>query len=389
MTSVTPFKIPLCEKEVADLKVRLGRLRWPDPLPGSPWQCGVNGGYLRSFCEYWRDSYDWPAQVARLNKIPQFSVPIDGVPITFWHIKGIPTGPPAIPLILLHGWPGSQIEFEAVIGPLSDPAALGATSELAFDVVVPSIPGFGFSGKPQDMGWNADRIADALNSLMTDVLGYRNYGVQGGDWGTLIGTRMALRHPANLIGFHLNMPSALPPPGAPPDPARLANWEMLTGYLHLQSTKPDTVTYGQSDSPLALAAWILDKFYTWGDCDGDIESAFSRDTLITNLMYYWLPNSAASAARIYYESARMTPPLFQAGRVTVPTGIAAFPKEPYRSPRSWLEPAFEIVHWTDLKSGGHFPALERPESLINDIRKFFKTVGGSDDASHRRLHPDN
>lgn len=377
MASVSPFTIPVYAEEVVDLKTRLGRLRWPDPLPGTPWQCGADVAYLQSFCAYWRDSYDWPTHVARLNKIPQFSTTVDGVSITFWHVKGNSKNGRPKPLLLLHGWPGSQIEFEGLIGPLTDPEAHGAAAAPAFDVVVPAIPGFGFGGKPTEMGWNANRMADAFNTLMADVLGYRKYGVQGGDWGMLIGGRVCLRHPENVIGFHLNMPSALPPPGTPADPARLAQREMLTGYLHLQSTKPDTVTLGQSDSPLALASWILDKFYTWGDCNGDIESAFSRDTLITNLMYYWLPNTAASAARIYYESARMTPALFQNDKIIVPTGVAAFPKEPYLAPRAWVEKLYEIVHWTDMESGGHFPALERPAWLINDIRKFFNMISGA------------
>jgi pimeloyl-ACP methyl ester carboxylesterase len=206
---------------------------------------------------------------------------------------------------------------------------------------------------------------------MTEVLGYPRYGVQGGDWGALIGTRMAHRHGPSLIGLHLNMAVAAPPPGTQVAAQTQARMQKETGYLPLQNTKPDTVAMGLTDSPLGLAAWILEKFRAWSDCHGTIESVISRDTLITNLMYYWLPNSAGSAARIYYESANMVPPLLQTGRIDVPTGIAAFPKEPYSAPRSWLEPAYSIVHWTDMPCGGHFPALEQPELLIADIRTFF------------------
>jgi pimeloyl-ACP methyl ester carboxylesterase len=374
MSLVAPFAIPAFEEEVAELKLRLGRLRWPSVLPGRPWQCGADVEYLRAFCAYWKDSYDWAAHRARLNEIPQFVAPVDGLRIAFWHIKAGSTTRPAVPLLLLHGWPGSQVEFERLVGPLTHTGENALANEPVFDLVVPALPGFGFAGKPSETGWHADRMADAFHALMHDVLGYRAYGVQGGDWGSLIGTRMAHRHPASIVGLHLNMPLAVPPAGTAANPAAQAELERQTGYLHLQNTKPDTVAVGLSDSPLALAAWVLEKFHAWSDCNGDLESAFSRDTLITNLMFYWLPNAAASAARLYYETARMVPPLLGIGKIAVPTGIAAFPKEPYRLPREWLEPAYQIVHWTDMPSGGHFPALERPDSLVRDIRKFFGSV---------------
>jgi epoxide hydrolase len=376
MTVVTPFTLPMFDAEIADLKMRLTRLRWPENLPGAPWLCGVDVDYMKDFCAYWRDRYVWSEHAARLNKIPQFSAVVDGVRLTFWHVKAKSGSHAAVPLLLIHGWPGSQIEFEALVGPLTDPEAHGASGP-AFDIVVPAIPGFGFGGKPAEPGWNPDRIADAFHALMVDVLGYRKFGIQGGDYGTLIGTRLCLRHAAAVTGFHLNMPTALPPPGTPPDAALAARSEQLTAYRILQRTKPDMLTVGQSDSPIALAAWTLDKFYTWSDCGGDVESAFSRDTLITNIMYYWLPNSVGSAARLYYESAQMKPPLFHGGRVTVPTGVAAFPREPFLSPRSWVEVAFTIVRWTDMESGGHFPALERPALLVEDVRAFFNDVIGA------------
>jgi epoxide hydrolase len=371
MRQVTPVTLDLFEAEVADLRARLARLRWPAALPRNGWQAGADIEYLREFCEYWRVGYDWPAQVARLNRIPQYCATVDGIQLAFWHVRATSTLRRGPPLLLLHGWPGSQIEYENLIGPLCSPEQHGAPGEPAFDVVVPALPGFGFSGKPAEPGWHADRMADAFHVLMKDVLGYARYGIQGGDWGSLIGTRMGFRHASDITGLHLNMPLALPPPGTPPDPAAMAERERQTGYLHLQNTKPDTVTIGHSDSPLALAAWVLEKFHAWSDCNGDLDSTFSRDTLITNLMYYWLPNASASAARAYFETAHMVPPLLGIGKVTVPTGVAAFPKEPYRTPRSWLESAYNIVHWTDMASGGHFPALERPEWLLRDIRKFF------------------
>jgi microsomal epoxide hydrolase len=272
--------------------------------------------------------------------------------------------------LLLHGWPVSIFEFVELIDPLTDPESHGG--DPAFDVVIPLMPGFGFSGKPKVAGWHADRVAGAFHALMNDRLGYPRYGVHGGDWGTIVGSRLACAYPSSLIGLHINMPFAYPPDTNDPAVSRF-NASMLpeTGYLHVQNTKPDALTIAQTDSPAGLAAWILEKFRTWSNCRGDVFGTFSKDSLLTNLMFYWAPNSVASAARCYYESAALDPPLFLHPRVTVPTGIAAFPKEPYLVPREWLEPRFNIVSWSNMPRGGHFAALEQPHLLVEDIRRFF------------------
>jgi microsomal epoxide hydrolase len=270
-------------------------------------------------------------------------------------------------LLLIHGWPGSIFEFLETIGPLTDPAAHGGDPNDAFDVVIPALPGFGFGGKPEIRGWGVGRIAAAFDTLMREHLDYERYGAQGGDWGTVVCGRLGLDHPESLVGIHVNMPYASPPEGES-DPFGYQE----DGYFHVQSTKPDTVTAAQADSPAGLAAWIVEKFRAWGACDRDVESAFSKDTLLTNLMFYWAPNSTASAARIYYEAFRDTPRPFRHEQVRVPTGVARFPGEPIAVPRAWLEPLYTIVHWTDMPRGGHFAALEAPDLLVDDVRAFFR-----------------
>jgi epoxide hydrolase len=368
------YRIDVPDAVLTDLRRRLDQTRWPEPIPGAGWKYGADTDEVRAFCDYWAHEYDWRTHEARLNRIPQFLVNVDGVDIHFFQVRA--RSQAVAPLLLLHGWPGSSFEFAELIEPLSDPEHHGGGP--AFDLVIPSMPGFGFSGKPREAGWHADRVATAYHELMTRHLGYRRFGVQGGDWGSIVGTRMAHLFPESLRALHINMPTARPPADADPGEARrfATFMQAETGYLHLQSTKPDALTLALADSPAGLAAWILEKFRTWSDCRGDLLSAFSKDTLLTNLMFYWAPNSIASATRIYYESAQLDPPWFLHPRIMVPTGVAAFPKEPYRVPRSWVEPRFNIVWWTDMPAGGHFPALEQPQLLLEDIRKFF-TVGAA------------
>jgi len=364
----TDYRIAVPAPVLEDLKYRLSRTRWADTMRGSGWKYGADVGQVRELCEYWRTTYNWREHEDRLNQIPQFQARVDGVEIHFFHVRA--RKPALMPLLLLHGWPGSVYEFAGLIEPLTNPDSDGW--EPAFDVVIPSMPGFGFSGKPQEGGWNADRIAAAFHTLMRQVLGYSRFGVQGGDWGTIVGSRLASAYPDTLLGLHINMPFAYPRNPSAEESAKF-NALMLaeTGYMHLQNTKPDALTIAQADSPAGLAAWILEKFRSWSDCSGDVFSAFSKDDLITNLMFYWAPNSIASAARAYFESAALDPPLFQHARVSVPTGVAAFPKEPYRVPRDWVEPLFNIVSWTDMPRGGHFPALEQPGLLVDDVQRFF------------------
>ena len=274
-----------------------------------------------------------------------------------------------------------MFEFLHLIGPLTDPAAHGGDPADAFDVVIPSIPGFGWSGKPAERGWGPSRIAAALDRLMTAELGYERYGAQGGDWGAIISTRLGAAHADNLSGIHLNMALAGPPdPPTEADEAGLASRRAFqareTGYSNVQSTKPQSLGIAQADSPAGIAAWITEKFRTWSDCNGDVESRYSKDTLLTNIMFYWAPNSIASAARIYYEARAegvggRVPPV---ERVAVPTGFAAFPGEIIQAPRHWVEAAYNLVHYTEMPAGGHFAALEEPDHLLRDIRAFFRQV---------------
>ncbi len=374
-----PFRIDVPDSVLDDLRERLARTRWPDAIPGTGWDYGADVAYVRELCDYWRDRYDWRHHEAALNAWPQFLCEVDGVDIHFWHVRG--DGPDPHPLLLTHGWPGSMFEFLELIGPLTDPAAHGGDPVDAFDVVVPSIPGFGWSGKPRDRGWGPTRIAAAFDRLMTAELGYERYGVQGGDWGAIIGSRMGVTHADSLSGLHINLAVA-GPPASPTDEdepgiASRRAWQAReTGYSNVQGTKPQSLGIAQADSPAGIAAWIAEKFRTWSDCDGDLESRFQKDTLLTNTMFYWAPNSIASAARIYYEARAegvggRAP---SAERVAAPTGVAVFPKEVWITPRSWVERAYNLIHWTEMASGGHFAALEEPAALLADIRTFFRLV---------------
>lgn len=371
-----PFEIAVSQDILDDLQRRLANTRWPEPIPGTEWGYGANVSYVRELCDYWRQHYDWRSQEAKLNSYPQFLSNVDGVDIQFWHVRG--KGPNPFPLLLIHGWPGSMFEFFELLGPLTDPAAHGGRAEDSFDVVVPSLPGFGFGGQPRERGWGITRIAAAFDRLMSEELGYQRYGVQGGDWGGILAAKMGSAHADHVAAIHLNFVIAPPPAElSESDKAaietRNAFQAQETGYSNVQGTKPDSLTVAQSDSPAGLAAWIVEKFRTWSDCEGDVERAFSKDTLLTNLMFYWAPNSAASAARIYFEAARDAG-AFRYPRVEVPTAVAAFPKEPWRAPRHWAEARYNVVRWTEMPRGGHFAALEAPDLLTADVREFFATI---------------
>ncbi len=371
-----PFEVHVSDADLDDLKARLRRTRWPEQFADAGWDYGANLEYIKELCEYWRDRYDWRAAEKALNANPGFLCEVDGVDIHFWHVKS--GKPNAFPLLLIHGWPGSIAEFIGVIGPLTDPAGHGGENADAFDLVIPALPGFGFGGKPTERGWGITRIAAAFHTLMTQDLGYSRYGVQGGDWGGIVSAKMASAYGDTIAGAHLNFVVA-PAPADPSDDDRaaMAQREAFqageTGYSNVQGTKPDSLTLAQSDSPAGLAAWIVEKFRTWGDCEGDIESAFSKDALLTNLMFYWAPNSAASSARIYLE-ARADAAAFRYPKVEVPTGVAVFPGEPWRVPRHWAAARFNITRWIEMPRGGHFAAMEVPELLVPDIAAFFRTV---------------
>jgi microsomal epoxide hydrolase len=375
--TVRPFSIHVPDAVLDDLNRRLGATRWPEVIPGSSWDYGVDVDYIRQLCDYWRDGFNWREREAALNAYPQFLAEVDGVDLHFWHVKG--KGPNPFPLLLVHGWPGSIYEFHHLIGPLTDPAAHGGDPADAFDVVIPALPGYGFGGKPRERGWGPSRAGAAFNTLMTDVLGYQRYGTQGGDWGGIVTARMAATFPGSIAGAHLNFVVGQPPAGDDSEATkeavaqRNAFQAQETGYSAVHGTKPTSLAVAQADSPAGIAAWIVEKFRSWSDCAGDVEKVYTKDQLLTNIMFYWAPNSIASAANMYYE-ARRDPAAFAPVRVEVPTAVAVFPGEPWRSPRAWIEPRFNIQRWTEMPRGGHFAALEQPELLLDDVRAFFRTV---------------
>jgi pimeloyl-ACP methyl ester carboxylesterase len=331
--------------------------------------------YTRELAEYWRDHYDWRSRESNLNRFAQFTTLIDGLDIHFIHQRSPHAD--AFPLLITHGWPGSVAEFAYLIGPLTDPTAHGGRAEDAFHVVCPSLPGFGFSGKPVNTGWGVEAIARAWATLM-GRLGYRRYGAHGGDWGSVITTALG-RNPGGCAAIHLTMPVAAAPDqdGDETDAGREAEalnhyqqWE--SGYQKLQATRPQTIGYGLVDSPVAQLAWIVEKFRSWTDCDGHPENAVSRDALLDNVMLYWVTGTGASAARLYWESSGAA--FASDAFVSLPTGVAAFPKEIIRCPRRWCERVYHITHWTDMSRGGHFAALEQPDLLAADVRDFFSAV---------------
>ena len=376
---ITPYTIRVPDAVLTDLKTRLAMTRFPDEIAGSGWDYGTNLAYLKELVAYWQTRFDWRAQERRLNQLPQYTTNIDGLEIHFVHQRS--PVPAAMPLALTHGWPGSIFEFTKIIGPLTDPARHGGQAADAFHVVAISLPGFGFSGRPDARGYSPERMAGIIATLMAR-LGYTRYGVQGGDWGGIISRIVALKDPTHVAGLHLNFCTAGAPPGDNPNadvPAaeltlmqeRNAYMENERAYQQIQATKPQTLGYGLNDSPAGLAAWIIEKFRSWCDCDGDIEKTFTKDELLTNVMIYWATQTAASSTRIYYEN-RVAGGV--QGRVTVPTACALFPKEITTPPRKWVEARYNLVRWTPMPRGGHFAALEEPVLLVDDIRAFFRTI---------------
>jgi epoxide hydrolase len=379
-SSVQPFKIQVPDAVLADLKARLANPRLPEPLQGDGWALGTDLKYLRELLRYWRDRFDWRAQERRLNQFEQFTTTIDGLRVHFIHRKSKQPG--AFPLLITHGWPGSFVEFTKVIGPLTEPTTSGGRAEDAFDVVIPSIPGFAFSQAPHQPGFDPARIATIEAALMAR-LGYPRYGAQGGDWGSIISAQVALADAPHVAGLHINMCRGAAPPGTDPNAGLTAKeierlkqvqaWQVEeTGYQQIQGTKPQTIGIALNDSPVALAAWIIEKFRSWCDCNGDPESVFTKDELLTNITLYWVTQTAASSARIYYEQRHAAPA--PARRIQTPTACADFPKEVIWSPRKWLEPRFNITRWTELPRGGHFAAFEQPQLFVDDVRAFFRTV---------------
>ncbi len=388
--TIRRFRIDVPQTDLDDLRDRLARTRWPDELPEAGWDYGVPLAYAREIAGYWADGYDWRTHEADLNTLPQFMTTIDGADVHFLHARS--PREDAIPLLLTHGWPGSILEFVALIGPLTDPAAHGAPAAPAFHVVVPSIPGFGFSGPTRDRGWGVPRIAGAFIELMSR-LGYGRYGAHGGDWGAIITREIGVTAPSALLGVHLTMlPSAVAHPGLDLDAvvgltdedraaiqasaernARMRRDEM--GYGILQSTRPQTLAYSLTDSPVGQLAWIAEKFQAWTDHDGSPEHAVTRDVLLTNVSIYWFTRTAGSAARLYYEYAQAALGASGSGAVptpsTVPTAVAVFPHDTSLPVRRLAERFDPIARWTEMDRGGHFPGLEQPQLLTIDLRAFF------------------
>jgi pimeloyl-ACP methyl ester carboxylesterase len=376
---ILPFHIDTPEDQLDDLRARLRHTRWPEAetVAGTdePWQQGMPLHVTQELARHWAESYDWRATEARLNAHPQFRTVVDGLGIHFLHVRS--PNPDALPLVITHGWPGSVIEFMKVIGPLTDPAAHGGDPADAFHVVCPSLPGYGWSDKPDHTGWGIPRIAAAWEQLMLR-LGYDRFGAQGGDWGSMVTAALGMNHPTHLAGIHLNMPIVIPDPVDDLTEAEVSalagfdhyqKWD--NGYSTQQSTRPQTLGYGLADSPVGQMAWIVEKFWAWTDCDGDPFNAISRDELLDNVMVYWLTNSAASSARLYWESFTD----IDLRQVAVPVGCSIFPYEIFRTSRRWAEKRFtDLRHFNALDKGGHFAAFEQPEAFVGEVRAAFRTM---------------
>jgi epoxide hydrolase len=378
MSAVSPFRIAVPDAVLNDLKSRLRNTRWPEAELVDDWSQGAPLKWIKDICGYWAEQYDWRKREAALNRFAQFATDIDGLAIHFIHARS--PHPQAMPLIITHGWPGSVVEFHKVIEPLVDPVAHGGKAADAFHIVCPSLPGFGFSGKPAATGWGVDRIAKTWAVLM-NRLGYARYGAQGGDWGSAVTTALGAQDPDHCAGIHITLAMGTRPNvEAQPTPEETralegikyyADWD--SGYSKQQSTRPQTLGYALTDSPSGQAAWILEKFWAWTDCNGHPENILTRDELLDNVMLYWVTASATSSARLYWES--FGPKRRTAHTVKVPTGVAVFPKEIVTPVRKWMEASYvNITHWSEMPKGGHFAAFEQPDLFIKEVRDFFRKI---------------
>lgn len=378
-----PFKIEVPTEVLDDLKRRLKHTRWPDELNDSGWLHGTSLAYIKTLCEYWMTEFEWRSQEAVINNVSHFRADVEGLGIHFVHERG--KGKKPIPLIITHGWPSTFFELLKIIPLLTDPAGHGGDPDDSFDVVVPSLPGYGFSDRPPT-GMNISAIAHHWNILMTRELGYDTYATQGGDWGACVSARLGFDFPNNVTGVHLNT-DVLAKPYLGPGAREMSDKEKAyceeiqlgdredRGFAHVQATKPQTLAYALNDSPAGLAAWIVEKFRNWSDCGGDVEKVFSKDELLTNITIYWVTQTISSSIRIYYEALSSNPwALEQGERVEVPCALALFPKDPYQVVREWAERSLNIHRWTQMPMGGHFAAMEQPELLVDDIRAFFRDL---------------
>lgn len=376
---VRPFTIKVPQKSLTDLRRRLAATRWPDAVAGAGWDYGTDLAYLQELVAYWRDGFDWRAQELRLNRFAHFRAKVEGLDLHFIHERG--KGERPLPIALFHGWPSSFLQMLPIIPLLADPAAHGADSADAFDVIVPSLPGYGFSDRPAEPGMNAARMAALLFPLITDGLGYERIALRGSDLGAAVTREMALAHPNRVLGLHHSgtSPYVMQPPADLSEAeqammAEIGQFQMAEGaYAMLQSTKPQTATAGLNDSPAGLAAWLVEKFRSWSDCEGEVERRFSKDELLTNLVLYWVTETIGSSMRLYYETAHV--PSSTAGqRVETATAMAMLPKELIHGPREWHEREYNVVRWTELPRGGHFAEWEEPELIAEDIRAFFRPM---------------
>ncbi len=376
--AINPFRISISDDTLNDLKQRLANTRWPEKETVDDWSQGIPLSYTQEVCHYWLNEYDWRAREILLNKYEQFTTELDGMSIHFIHARSPHAN--ARPLLMTHGWPGSIVEFQKVIGPLIDPGAHGGNNEDAFHVVCPTLPGYGFSGRPTKTGWDIDTIAANWDVLM-QRLGYDRYFAQGGDWGAAVTTAIGMQNLGNCQAIHLNMVIVEPDPATMEDLTEqelsaLAGMQYYqdhdSGYSKQHSTRPQTVGYGLSDSPVGQMAWILEKYWAWMDCDGHPENVLSKDELLDNIMLYWCTNSGASSARLYWESFNDLNDLPR-DETILPTGCSSYPKEIFRPSRRWAERRFKnLIHWGELDKGGHFAAFEVPETFVNEVRTCFR-----------------
>ena len=378
---VKPFTIAVENSVLDDLRQRLADTRWPDEIPNTGWDYGSNLTYIKELVDYWRTDFDWRAQEAKLNAFNHFKSEVDGLDIHFIHEKG--KGPNPIPLIITHGWPSCFFEMTKIIPLLADPASHRGDAADSFDVVAPSLPGFGFSDHAQDRGMEVQRVAGMWNKLMTQNLGYPKFGAQGGDIGSGVTARLGFAHSDTLYGIHLTSitrPTPYLGPGS--KPVTDSEQALITqrdkwfqdegGYNHIQGTKPQTLAYGLNDSPVGLAAWIVEKYRTWSDCGGDVEKSYTKDELLTIVTIYWVTQTISSSTRMYFENQKHLWTMEKDQKVPTPAGMAMFPQEISKPPREWGERSYDVRRWTEMANGGHFAALEEPQLLAEEVRAFFR-----------------
>jgi len=381
LMTMNPFNIDIPESVLIDLRKRLENVRWPDAISGSDWDYGSNLNYLKELIDYWITQFDWRAQERKLNGFQQFKSEVEGLNIHFIYERG--KGPKPLPIVITHGWPSTFYEMHKIIPLLSDPASYGGDPADAFDVVAPSLPGFGFSDRATTPGMDVEKVAGMWNQLMTVDLGYDQYAAHGGDLGAGVTSWLGQNHSDNLIAIHLTSVTRPHPYLGAGSRAlteseqslvdKRAQWQHAEGgYSHIQGTKPQTLSYGLNDSPVGLAAWIVEKYRTWSDCGGDVERKFTKDELLTNITIYWVTQTIGSSVRMYLENQSNPWALSKEDQVPTPAGIAVFPAEISVPPREWAERSYKVSRWTEMNRGGHFSALEEPNLLVEDLRAFYK-----------------